>query len=252
MSDFIREVDEDYRRDRAAALLRRYQVPIVLLVVAVIGGAGGWRWWMDSRTAAAQRENARYVAAQDLAKSGKPEAAVGAFDAIATSGAPGYAVLARMRAAEVQGTRDPEAAAKSFDAIAEDATLPASMRETARFRGALLRVDHSDPKAFEDRYGRFADPGFAYHASMRELLALAALKRGDAAAARRYLLDISTDFGAPTALRNRAEAFSALAAGGPTTPLATQPPPAQVTPLAPSAAPAPPAAAPAPAAGASH
>jgi hypothetical protein len=229
MSDFIREVDEDYRRDRLMAFLARYQVLIAVFVVLVIGGAGGYRYWTDRQVTAAQRANDRYAAAVALAKAGKTQEAEAAYAALAADGPPGYAALARLRAAANRAIHDPEGGAAAFDAVAGDETLAVSLRDTARLRGAMIRVDHEDPKAFDQRYGRFAAPGFAYADSMRELLALAALKRQDMTAAGRYLDDIIVDPNAPAAVRGRAQAFRALVVAGPATSSARLAPPAKVT-----------------------
>ena len=168
-------------------LFTRFQVPIAVLVVLVIVGAGGWRIWTDHKIAGAEQDNARYLAAELLAKQGKTKDAEAAFSAIATSGPAGYAMLARMRAAELLAASDPEGAAKAFDGIANDDALAQSMRDTARLRGAMIRVDSEDPKAFEQRYGRFSVQGYSFRNAMRELLALAAIKGGDLASAGKYL-----------------------------------------------------------------
>ncbi len=229
MSDFIREVDEEYRRDRAMALLTRYQVPIAILVVAIIAAAGGWRFWSDRQVSAAEALNARYLAAADLAKDGKGAEAQAAFEALAKEAPAGYTLIARMRAAELQSAKDAEGAAKAFDAIAADETLAASMRDAARLRGAMLRVDREEPKAFEARYGRFGQAAASFRSSYRELLALAAMKRGDLDAAGRYLDEIIIDPVAPVGLRGRAQAFRQLVLAGPAKPMDKQPSPASVT-----------------------
>jgi hypothetical protein len=251
MSDFIREVDEDYRRDRAMAFLARYQVLIAIVFVTVIAGAGGYRLWADRQVSQAEAANARFAAAADLAAQGKTADATAAFAAIAQDGPAPYAMLARMRSAETLAKGDPEGGAKAFDAIAADDPLPPSIRDAARLRSAMIRIDREDPKAFEQRYGRFAEPGIGFSSGIRELLALAALKRQDFAAAGRYLDAIITDPNAPSALRGRAQAFRTLVVAGPATAAATQPPPANVkivgetaAPVAPPAAPTQPAAVP--------
>ncbi len=231
MSDFIREVDEDYRRERVVNFLRRFQVPLVLFVVLIIAGAGGWRWYVDRQQSRAQGADARYQSAEREARGGQPAEAERAFQALAADGPTGYALLSRLRAAEVMS--DPEAAAKSLDAIAsDDASGSQALRDLARYRGALLRIDHDDPKAFETRYGRFALEAFTFRDGMRELLALAALKRGDGPAAAKYLDAIILDPLSPPALRNRAQALRELSNGGPATPLVGPLKPASVTAVA--------------------
>lgn len=229
MSDFIREVDEDYRRDRLFGFFSRFQIPIALLVVMVIAGAAFYRYWSDQQTAQAQKVNDSFMAAADLQKAGKDAEAQAAFASITKDGPAGYALLARMRSAEALAARDPEAAAKALDAVADDETVATSMRDAARLRGALLRIDRDDPKVFEQRYDRVAGPTFSFASSMRELLALAALKRQDMAAAGRYLDDLVLDPGTPGALRGRAQALRNLVNAGPAIDSASQPPPANVT-----------------------
>lgn len=217
MSDFIREVQEEYRRERVVGFLTRFQVPLALLVVALLVGVAWWRIATDNRVAAAQSADARMRAAEQFAKAGKSEQAEQAFDAIAATAPAGYRLLAGMRAAEMQAKTDPAKAAARFDAIATQAKGDSAMADTATFRAALIRADSEDPATFEKRYGAMVGPGFTYAASMRELLALAALKRQDFTRAKRFLDDLMLDTHTPPAMRERAQVFRDLVTGGPVT-----------------------------------
>ena len=239
MSDFIREVDEDYRRERASKFLSRYSLLIAVVVVLAVAAAGGWRLWLDHQTETAAQANARYDAAGQLLAQGKAVEARVAFEAVAKEGPAGYVGLAQMRAAQAWAVTDPDGAAKAFDTLASDANLEPGLREAARVRSALIRVDHQDPQAFERQYGPFAAPGFAFRSTMRELLALAAMKRGDYPAAGKYLNEIILDPLAPPNLRNRAQAFAALVQAGPATPSTMPAPAAALTPVKPEPATAP-------------
>lgn len=231
MTDFFREVDEEYRRDRVVKTLTRYQVPLVILVILIIAGTAGYKFWAGRQLAAAEQVNTRYMAAQDLARDGNTQRAMADFVSLSQDGPAGYATLARLQTAGLIGAGNGEAGAKAYDAIANDDKVPEAMRDAARLRGAVLRIDIDDPKAFESRYGRFTQPSFAYHASMRELMALAAMKRGDYAAAGRFLDEIIIDARAPEGVRFRAQAFRELVNGGAVTSMSTQPPSPAVTPI---------------------
>ena len=248
MSDFMREVDEEYRRERTMRFLSRYQILIALVVIGIVVGAGVWRYLVDRRIATAEADNSRFAAAEAQARDGAAAEARKTYAALVANGVAGYPLLAGMREAEELAATDPEGAAKRFDDIASGEGGSQAMRDAARYRGALLRVDREDPTKFEEQYGRFALDGFAFHAGMRELLALTALKRGDSAAAQRYLGEIVIDGTAPPPLRNRAQAFLELARSGAATTSGKAAPPATVTPAvapsAPVAAPAPPTATP--------
>ena len=229
MSDFIREVDEEVRRDRVTRFLFRFWPLLVVLAVAIVAGAGIWRFRSDRQVSLAEAANARYDAASALAKAGQREQAKAAFTSLANEGPPGYALLARMRAIETRVASDPAGAAEAFDGVANDGSASPAMRALARVRGAFIRVDHEDPKTFDQRYGRFSAADFPFHDSMRELLALAALKRNDDANATRYLTQIIGDPLTPSALRSRAQAFEALAAAGPAAKTDAAAPPMTVT-----------------------
>ena len=258
MSDFIREVDEEYRRDRVVGFLSKYQLLLVGIAVAIVLGTAGYRLYLHYQNQAAEAANSRYAAAIQLGRDGKSAEAQAAFDAIQRDGPAGYAMLARMKAVEALAMRDPAAAASGFDAIAQDSAIDPALRDAAQIRGAMIRVDIEDPKAFETLYGPLAVPGFVFRSSLRELLALAAFKRNDTEAAGRWLDEIVIDQQAPSAVRSRAEAFLSLVASGPAeagTPEAPKPvlevppgPAAEPAPVPPTAStptpPAPPAAVP--------
>ncbi|WP_158809253.1 tetratricopeptide repeat protein [Beijerinckia sp. L45] len=225
MSDFIREVDEEYRRDRVVNFLTKYQVALIGLVVAIILGTAVYRIYLHYQNQAAETANARYDAAAQLVRDGKGAEAQAAFDKLQGDGPAGYAMLARLKAVETLALRDKAAAVRGYDAIAGDDSMEATLRDTALIRGAILRVDSDDPKDFELRYTPYATEGFAYRSTLRELLTLAAFKRNDTESAGRWLDQIVIDPNAPSALRSRAEAFLGLVAAGPvgTMPEATKP-----------------------------
>lgn len=249
MSDFIREVDEEYRRDRVVNFLTKNQVALICLVVAIIFGTAGYRIYLHYQNQAAEAANARYDAANQLVRDGKGTEGQAAFDKLQSDGPAGYAMLARLKAVETLALRDKAAAVRGYDAIAGDDGIEQTLRDTALIRGAILRVDSDDPKDFELRYTPYATEGFAFRSTLRELLALAAFKRNDTEAAGRWLDQIVIDPNAPSALRSRAEAFLGLVAAGPVgaLPEAVKPalelhptatpvaPPAAATPASPTA-----------------
>lgn len=207
MADFFREVEEEVRRDRVIKFWGKYQYVIIALIILAIAGTAAWRILKNSRDAAAERAGARFEEALSLSREGKSAEAEAALQALAEDGPKGYAELARLRAADELVKRDPEAAIKAYDALIADMATDQEFRDTARLRAAYLRIDREDPKVFEYHHASYASGNFAYKNSMRELLALAALKRGDYEAAGHWLDGIIADQYAPNALRTRAGAL---------------------------------------------
>jgi hypothetical protein len=68
----------------------------------------------------------------------------------------------------------------------------------------LHAVDGADPGQVEARVAPLAADGAPWRASAREVLALAAIKRGDTDGARRALQALLADAAAPAGLRERA------------------------------------------------
>jgi hypothetical protein len=212
MDEFIREVDEEYRRQRIAEIWKRYSALIVGVAFLLVAGVAAWRYWQHVELQRSEAASGRYDAAQRLAREGKPEEALKAFEGIAADAPGGYRVLARLRAAAEAGKQDPAAGAKTFDAIAEDGALDTFLRDLARLRAAMLRMSGGEAPAPE--LERLAAPTNAWRHTARELLGLAALKRGDSDAASRWFDQIASDRDTPQGLRSRLEIYTALAAGG--------------------------------------
>ncbi|MDB5641747.1 MAG: uncharacterized protein JWN07_1064, partial [Hyphomicrobiales bacterium] len=191
----------------------RYQKPIVAVAVLIVIAAGGWRFYEFNRTKAAQEAGARYEVALQQSREGKSAEAEATLGEIAKTGPGGYALLARFRAAGESAARDPDGAVKIFDAIAADTGVDSGMRDIARLRAAILRVDKADAGEIQRRLEPMAQAGQPFRASARELLAVAALKRNDFDGAGKWLDMIVVDAQSPGEIRQRAEALLGLVGG---------------------------------------
>ena len=54
MDEFIREVDEDYRREQILQIWRSYSGVFIALAVLLVAGVAGWRYWQTQQLAAAE------------------------------------------------------------------------------------------------------------------------------------------------------------------------------------------------------
>lgn len=215
MNDFIREVDEEYRRDRVAQIWQRYGAVIVALALLLVAAVGGWRYWQHLERGRSELAAARFEDANRLAREGKPEEAEQVFRTLAQEAPEGYQVLARFRLAGETGQRDAEAGAKLFDALAADTGVGAVLQDLARLRAAMLRLDTGDPAAVQASLERLAGAANPWRHTAREMLGLIGLKRGNLEAAGRWFDQIAADRETPQSLRGRLEIYAALVAGGP-------------------------------------
>lgn len=213
--EFIREVDEEYRRDQLAKIWQRYSGLIIAIVVLIVGGVGGWRYWEHVQETRAQAASARYEGALKLSNESKPQEAEAALEALAKEGDAGYGLLARFRLAAERGQQNAEQGAAAYDALANDSGVPALWRDLARLRAAWLRLDTADPAQLRKTVEPMAAPANAWRHSARELLGLSGLKAGDMDYAGRWFDQIAADRETPPALRQRLAIYTALVAGGP-------------------------------------
>ncbi|MGQ0443756.1 MAG: tetratricopeptide repeat protein [Beijerinckiaceae bacterium] len=210
MTDFFREVDEDVRRDRLVGLWTKYRFFLIALAILVVAGTGGLRLYGHYRDEAAQAASAKYEAAAQLSRDGKSAEAAAAYDALSKTAPKGYAILARLRAADERAAGDPRAAIEAYEALAADSGIYPAFRDFAKVRAAMLRVDSDDPQDFERRFAPLASDSFPYHHQIRELLGLAALKRKAFDAAGSWFDGIVSDPRAPSGAHMRAQALLGL------------------------------------------
>jgi hypothetical protein len=214
VANFIEEVDEEVRRDRAERLWKRWSPVVIGAVVLLLAGVAGhqvWKGWEADRAAAA---GARFSAALALAQTGKPAEAAAAFADLSRADAGGYAVLARFQqAANLVEAKDIAAATAAYDAIAGDSRVDARFRDLARYLAAFHGLDQLAPDQIRQRLSAIGTDS-PWSANARELTAVAELKAGNTEEARRQLTALADDPLVPTGLRGRAaELLAAL--GGP-------------------------------------
>lgn len=207
MSDLVDEVDAELRAERAKRLARRYgalALGAILLVLAGVAGWQGWRWY-EAREAGRAAET--YLAAMREAAAEGVDLAAAAerFAAVAETAPAGYRVLARLRAAALYAEIGQRGRAlQLYDAVAGDAGADPLYRDLALVLWGLHALDEEDPARVAQRLAPLAAAGTPWRASAREVLLIAAIRRGDAAEARRQLDALLADEHTPAGVRERA------------------------------------------------
>ena len=215
---FIREVNEEIRKEQAKALWDRYGVALIVVAALVVIGTAayvGYRYWDEVR---ANRSGDAYSQALALADSGKNDEALTDFANLEKDGYGAYPLLARMRAATVKADKgDVDGAVKDFDAVAADNDIPSVLRDMARLRAALLLVDHGTFADVSNRVEALTSDTNPLRHSAREALGLAAWKAGKKADALKLFDQIAADEAAPRNARQRATMMAGLIRGSGTT-----------------------------------
>ena len=185
MSDEIifREVDEELRRDRVQTAWRRYGPFVIgacVAIIAIVAAEEGWSWWQGSNAA---RSSDQFYAALDAENNGDIPGAMKALDAVIAQGSGQYPVLARFKEAGLlakQGKADD--ALKAFDDLATTVSNT-RLKELALLSGANLLVDKGDVPGVKQRVTGLLASDNPLRNSARETLGLAQYKSGDLAGA---------------------------------------------------------------------
>ncbi|MEO5971898.1 MAG: tetratricopeptide repeat protein [Sphingomicrobium sp.] len=202
---FLREVDENLRRDRTRDLAKKHGKWLVLAVVLFLAAVGGWLYWQDRlrQQSAAQSEELSKVfgdigAGQAAAAPARLQPLEGArSDAIRAS-----AMLAQAAVALERNDR-PTALAK-YRALSADGGLPQVYRDVGLLRATAIEFDQLAPAEVIARLQPLVKPGEPWFGSAGELTGMAYIKMNQPAKAGRLFAQIAADRQVPETLRSRA------------------------------------------------
>ena len=206
----LREIEEDLREERLASIWKRFG-PLVIggAAVLVVGVAvfQFWRGHVQDTNLAAGRA---FDTAQELALNGDEAAARQAFDALASDGPDGYALLARFRTAQLSAAAgESDAARAAFRTIATDPAVDTAYRDLAVLRAAIIGLDagvNADTLIAE--LAPLATGTNPWRFLAREATALAELNAGDRTGAKSRLDALVADAETPPGIRSRASAMA--------------------------------------------
>jgi hypothetical protein len=100
---------------------------------------------------------------------------------------------------------------KAYDALAADSSLGRPLQDLAAVRAGLLLVDSAPLAELNTRLEPLTTLDRTFRHTARELLALAAWRTGDQAAAKRWFDMITADPETPAGTRARVDVLIALA-----------------------------------------
>ncbi len=216
MDEFIKEVEEDLKRDRQLELWRKYgkfAVGLALLAVIMASAVVGWRNYQQTQR---YEQGLKYAAALDLAGAEQTGAAMTAFGTRAAESGAGYAALARLQeAALLAKVGDGAGAAAVYEQVIADSGANRIFRDLALILLALAIADNADPEALTGRLAPLTAKDNPWRHSALELTALLHLRSRDVTRAREIFTTLADDTTAPRNMRARASEMLASLGKGP-------------------------------------
>ena len=203
---FLREVDENLRRDRATDFAKKYGNWLIGAMLLFLIASGGWIYWQNMRDQKAQKQVEQLADIYTRIGSGAAGTAPAELETLGKDGstkAVRASALFTAAALAIQNNDQPGAIAK-YRAIAADSGFPAPYRDAALIRQTALEFDKIKPEDIIARLAPLAKPGNPWFGSAGEMTAMALIKQGKSAEAGRLFAAIAKDKSVPETIRARA------------------------------------------------
>lgn len=212
---FLREVEEELRRERLEKIWRQYGTYFIAGAAAIVLGVLLYKYIEHSQIIAAETTGARYEEAMALSADGKEGSAAKEFEKIVADGTGGYPQLARLQlAGALLKEGKSEEALAAYEALANDAGADELLRSYAALQAAAMRVGGADFTEMENRLTPLMSDESPWRFSARELMGLAAFKAGKSSEARTLLTPLLVDQKTPQSIVERAQIVLAEIAAG--------------------------------------
>ena len=202
---FVREVDENLRRDQMAERAKRYGGVVIGAVVLFLLAVAGVLYWQDRQKKQAEAGTEQLTGALQDIGANKMATAPATLDTLRQSDAEGVKAVAGLTRAALalqQGNR--KLASTIYAEVSADTSLAKPYRDLALVRGTSLEFDALKPDEVIARLQPLAVAGEPFFGSAGEMIAMALLAKGQKPAAAQLFAKIAADDGVPDSLRARA------------------------------------------------
>lgn len=201
---FLREVDENLRRDRVRDFWKKYGLWVGVSVAVFLLASGGYIYWQNYKL---QRSEAQVEQFAEILKNigqGSRGTSAKQLDDLSENGSKAVRATALFtRAAMAIEDNDLKLAVAKYGEIAGDSSLPKSFRDAAIIRQTALQFDQLQPGQVIDRLAPLAQPGSPWFGSAGEMTGLALVKQGQKDQAAKIFSAIAKDNSVPPEIRSR-------------------------------------------------
>lgn len=201
---FLREVDENLRRDQAEQFFKKNMPLIIGTVLLLLGAIAGFLYWQNQQAEAAARDSEALTAAMEALGNRQPNAAA-RLDPLLDSSSDGIAAQAALtKAASLLMKGDRTGAIALYKSLAENDSQAQPIRDLATIRMTALEFDTLEPAAVIARLAPLAKPESAWFGSAGEMTGMALIKQNKNQEAGRLFAAIAASKTVPVSIRSRA------------------------------------------------
>lgn len=208
---FLREVDEELRRDQLLGFWARWGKWLVVLIIVAIAAIGGWFYWQHHRSVVAGEQGVVYGKALDDLGANRVDAAKKALADLAKSDREGYRAMAKFMEADIALQNDDlKGAAAKFAEVAADTGLAQPYRDLALIRQTAAEYDTLKPEKVVDRLRGLATKDSPWFGSAGEMVGIAYIRMNRRAEAGKLFGEMAGTETVPETIRQRSVQLAGL------------------------------------------
>jgi hypothetical protein len=201
---FLREVDENLRRDRARDFAKQYGGWLIGGMLLFLAASGGWIYWQQYQVKRSEHQVEQLAQVYKDIGTGAVGTAPQRVDELTKSGRKAVRASALFTSAALAVQQnDLKLATSKYREIAQDSDMPKPYRDAALIRQTALEFDSLKPDDVVARMQPLAKPGEPWFGSAGEMTAMALIKQGKKAEAGRLFAAIAKDKTVPDSMRAR-------------------------------------------------
>ena len=202
---FLREVDEELRRDQIAAAARRWGMVAIVAVLVGLAALAGWLYWQNRAEQRRGVEGEQLQAALDDAANGRTRQAATALAPLENGAAGGTRASAKLAQADLLLQKnDVKGAVARYAAVADDASLGQPFRDYATLRRTAAEFDQLPPQQVIERLRPLTVAGSPWFGSAGEMSAIAYMRQNRRDLAGKLFGQMARAEGVPDTIRQRA------------------------------------------------
>ncbi len=202
---FLREVDDELRRDTALGIWKKWGRWILALLGGGLIALGGVLFWQSRDTAGAASDSETFVTVLDDLAANRDNGAKAKLDALAASKIAGQRAGAKFAlAALALQKNDAKGSAAQYAAIAGDTAFSPPYRDAALVRQTMIDFDTVKPEVVIARLKSVAVAGHPWFGSAGEMVGIAYMRLGNRAEAGKIFAALAKDKTVPATIHSRA------------------------------------------------
>jgi len=202
---FVREVDENLRRDQMRDMAQSYGKWIIAAVILFLAAVGGYLYWQNRQQNQAIAASEAMSTALDKVAAGDLKAAQAELTPLSDSSSDVTRASALLgRAALALRQNDRKTAIDLYKQVAADGDLPQAYRDLATVRGTMTEFDSLKPDDVIARLAPLSQAGNPFFGSAGEMTGMALLAKGDRGGAGQMFAKVAADKQVPESIRSRA------------------------------------------------